>query len=89
MTLNQMIFEFKKHSVQPGITALAMNGNIHCGPECARLEKEVDALIAAVQFMIVYSLKLTRIDKLIEIFPTIDQAAHGFSSQGSTTAPQA
>jgi len=31
--------------------------------------------------MIDYSLKLTKADKLIEIFPTVDQAAKGFSGR--------
>ena len=98
-----------------------MKGSIHCGPECARLEEEVDGLIAArqtrvifdmagvthadsaamgsivrcltklksaggalriaaAQPMIDYSLKLTRVDKLIEMFPTVDLAAQEFSA---------
>jgi len=100
--------------------ALGIRGNIHCGPECARLEREVDGMIAAhetcvildmagvthvdsaaigaivrcftklksaggglriaaVEPMIEYSLKLTKVDKLLGIFPTVDQAARGFS----------
>ena len=115
-----MILEFTKRTLQPGVTALAMQGSIHCGPECARLEREVDGMIAAretrvifdmagvthadsaaigaivrclaklksaggalriaaVQPMIDYSLKLTQVDKVIEMFPTVDQAAKGFS----------
>jgi anti-sigma B factor antagonist len=115
-----MILEFTKRTVQPGVTALAILGNIHCGPECARLEREVDGMIAAretrvifdmagvthadsaaigaivrclaklksaggglriaaTQSMIDHSLKLTKVDKVIEIFPTVDQAAQGFS----------
>jgi hypothetical protein len=30
--------------------------------------------------MIDHSLKLTKVDKVIEIFPTVDQAAKGFSA---------
>jgi anti-anti-sigma factor len=115
-----MILDFTKRTLQPGLTVLAMSGSIHCGPECARLEREVDKLIAAretrvifdmagvthadsaamgtivkcltklksaggglriaaAQSMIDYSLKLTKLDKLIEVFPTVDQAAQGFS----------
>lgn len=114
-----MILEFSKRTVQPGVTALEIKGNIHCGPECARLEREVDCMIAAgetcvildmagvthadsaaigaivrclaklncaggglriaaPQSMIDYSLKLTRVHKLVETFPTVDQAAKGF-----------
>ncbi len=36
--------------------------------------------IAAVQPMIDYSLKLTKVDKVIEIFPTVELAAKGFSA---------
>ena len=42
-----MILIFTRRSLQPGLTALAIQGNIHCGPECLRLENEVDALLAA------------------------------------------
>lgn len=110
-----MILQFTKKTLQPGVTALQILGNIHCGPECARLEREVDAMIAAQekhvifdmagvthadsaaigtivrcltklkgaggtlriaapQPMIDYSLKLTKVDKIIEIFPTVEQA---------------
>lgn len=34
--------------------------------------------IAATQSMIDHSLKLTRVDQVIEIFRTVDQAANGF-----------
>jgi anti-sigma B factor antagonist len=114
-----VILEFTKRTLQPGVAALAIQGSIHCGPECARLEREVDGLIAAretrvifdmagvthadsaamgslvkcltklkgaggalriagAQPMVDYSLKLTKVDKLIEMFPTVDQAASGF-----------
>ena len=116
-----MILDFTTRALQTGMAALAMRGSIHCGPECARLEREVEAMIAshqtrvifdmagvthadsaamgaivncltklkkaggglriaAAQPMIEYSLRLTKIDKLIEIFPTVDQAAKGFSA---------
>lgn len=111
------------------MTALAIKGSIHCGPECARLEREVDALIAvretwvifdmtavthadsaaigsivrcltklksvggalriaAAQPMIDYSLKMTKVDKLIEMFPTVDQAAKGFSARDGSAGSQ-
>lgn len=110
------------------MTALVMHGSIHCGPECARLEREVDGLIAAHQTrvifdmagvthadsaaigaiirslmklksaggalriaaahpMIEHSLKLTKVDKLIEMFPTVDQAAKEFSADGTASIP--
>jgi hypothetical protein len=38
--------------------------------------------------MIDHSLKLTKVDKLIEMFPTVEQAAKGFSASDASTAPQ-
>lgn len=35
--------------------------------------------IACAQSMVDYSLKLTKVDQVIELFPTLDQAAKGFS----------
>lgn len=119
-----MILIFTRQSLQPGLTALSIQGNIHCGPECLRLENEVDSLLAAhetriifdmagvthadsaaigsmvrclskakraggglriasAQPMINYSLKLTKVDKIIEMFPTVEQAAEGFSPSAS------
>jgi anti-sigma B factor antagonist len=116
-----MILDFAKRTVQPGVTALQMKGSIHCGPDCARIEREVDALIAAHEInvifdmagvthadstaigsivkclaklksaggglriaaahqMIDYSLKLTKVDKVIAMFPSVEEAAEGFSS---------
>lgn len=123
-----MILNFTKRTLQPDITALVMQGSIHCGPDCARLEREVDGLIAARQTrvifdmagvthadsaaiasivrslmklksaggalriaathpMIEHSLRLTKVDKLIEIFPTVDLAAMGFSAGGAASMP--
>jgi anti-sigma B factor antagonist len=115
--------------MQPGVTVLAMQGSIHCGPECARLEREVDEMIAArethvifdmagvthadsaaigsivrcltklknaggglriaaIQPMIDYSLKLTKVDHLIETFPTVELAAMGFSAPEASAGQQ-
>ena len=125
-----MILDFTKRALPPGITVLAMQGSIHCGPECARLEREVDEMIAAretrvifdmagvthadsaaigaivrclaklksaggglriaaAQSMIDHSLKLTKVDKVIEMFPTVDQAAQGFSGPEPSAGPRA
>jgi anti-anti-sigma factor len=125
-----VILEFTKRTVQPGMAVLAMRGSIHCGPECARLEKEVDALItaretrlifdmqgvthadsaaigtivrcyaklkkeggglriAAMQSMVDYSLKLTKVDRVIELFPTVEQATQGFSGPEASAGLQA
>jgi len=40
--------------------------------------------MAAVQPVIAHSLKLTRVDTLIEMFPTVDQAAANFTSLDPT-----
>ena len=123
-----MIPQLTKRTLQPGITTLEIQGSIHCGPECARLEREVDGMgrmretrvifdlaglthadsaaigaivrclaklkdaggalrIAAAQPMIDHSLKLTKVDKIIEMFPTVEQAAKGFSASDASTAP--
>jgi anti-sigma B factor antagonist len=125
-----VILQFTRRTLQPGTIALEMKGSIHSGPECARLCREVDELIAArdtrvifnmagvthadsaaigaivkclsklksaggalriagVQPMLDYSLKLTKVDQLIEIFPTVDQAAKGFSLPDGSAADQA
>ena len=121
-----MILGFTKRPLQTGMTALAIQGSIHCGPECARLEREVDGMIAAgetlvifdlagvthadsaaigsivrcltklkssggalriaaPQAMIEYSLKLTKVDQLIEIFPTVEQAMKRFGEPEAST----
>jgi anti-anti-sigma factor len=125
-----MILHFTKRTLQPGVTVLEMQGSIHCGPECARLEREVDGMIAAhetrvifdmagvthadsaaigsivkclaklksaggalriaaVQSMIDYSLKLAKVDNLIEIFPTVELAAKAFSTPETSAGQQA
>jgi anti-sigma B factor antagonist len=124
-----VILHFTKRTFPQGVSVLAMQGSIHCGPECARLEREVDEMIAAhetrvifdmagvthadsaaigtivrcltklknaggglriaaIQPMIDYSLKLTKVNKVIEIFPTVDQAAMGFSAPEASAGQQ-
>jgi len=114
-----MMLEFTKRHLDAGMAALAIKGSIHCGPECSRLEREVDGMIAARQTrvildlagvthadsaaigaivrclaklrdsggglriaapqpMIEYSLKLTKVDQIIEMFPTVEQASERF-----------
>src|SRR5215468_9874922 len=116
-----MMLQFTKQPLGTGMAALTIKGSIHCGPECARLEREVDGMIAArevrvifdmagvthadsaaigsivrcltklkesggglriagAQSMIDYSLRLTKVDKVIEMFPTLADAEAGFSS---------
>ena len=121
--------DFTKRTLQPNVTVLEMKGSIHCGPDCARLEREVDGMIvaqqtrvifdmagvthadsaaigaivrcftklksaagglriAAAQPMIEHSLKLTKVDMLIEMSPTVDQAAKGFSGPHKSSGQQ-
>jgi anti-anti-sigma factor len=124
------MIDFAKQALQPGVTVLEMKGSIHCGPECARLEREVDGMIAAHQTRVIFdmagvthadsaaigsivrcftklksaggalriaaahpmvehSLKLTKVDMLIELSPTVDQAAKGFSAPHESAGQQA
>jgi anti-sigma B factor antagonist len=114
-----VILNFTKRTLQPGIASLHIQGSMHTGPDCARLVREIDALIAAQETrvifdlgalthadsaaigaivrcltnlkkaggtlriaaahpMIVHSMELTHVDKLIQMFPTVDQAAKEF-----------
>jgi len=123
-----MILDFIKRTLQPGITVLSMYGSIHSGPECERLEREVDRMIAlretrvifdmtgvthadsaaigaivrclgklknaggglrigGAQAMIDHSLRLTKVDKIIEMFATVEQAAQGFSAPDARGVP--
>jgi len=115
-----MILQFAKQQIEPGVIALVIKGSIHCGPECARLEKQVDELIgnretrvifdmagvthmdsaaigslvrcltklksaggglrmACAQPMVDYSLKITKLDKLLPNFQSVREDAAGFS----------
>jgi anti-sigma B factor antagonist len=110
-----MILKFTRRELEPGLAVLEIHGNIHCGPECARLERQVDELlasretrvifdmagvthmdsaaigsivrslsklkeaggslrIAGAQSMIDFSLRLTKIHKIIEMFSTVEEA---------------
>src|SRR5271154_4123807 len=104
--------------------AVEIYGSVHNGPDCMRLQKEVDAIIAAGETrvifdlaglthadsaaigvivrcltklkgaggalriaaahpMILHSLKLTKVDKLIGMFPTVELAAAEFLVSGA------
>ena len=45
--------------------------------------------IASVRPMVDYSLKLTKVDRVIDIFPSVDLAAKGFSVPDAGALPQA
>jgi len=110
-----MIIAASKDSPKPGVTVLHLKGSVHSGPDCRRLEQEVEQLagsstlvildlsevthvdssaigsivrcftklkssggklrLAGCAGMIELSLKLTRLDKVLEIFPTTAAAA--------------
>ena len=48
--------QFARNQIEPGVTALAITGNIHCGPECSQLESEVDKLIEEKQTQLIFDL---------------------------------
>lgn len=114
-----MILEISKEQVKDGITVLTMRGSVHTGPDCRRVEHEVEELLrenqtraifdltgvthidsaaigvvvrcysrlknaggalrlAGCNAMIASSLKLTKVDKIIDIFPTAETAADNF-----------
>lgn len=114
-----MILQFFRHEIAPGVATLEIKGNVHCGPECARLEREVDALLqdklvhvvfdlkgvthmdsaaigaivrcfsklksaggalrlANAQPMIEHSLKITKVDRIIPLYPGVSEAAADF-----------
>src|SRR5271168_3764814 len=124
-----MILNFKKRTLQPGMIAIEIQGSMHNGPDCMRLQKEIDAMIAGGETrvifdlaglthadsaaigaivrclmklkgaggalriatahpMIAYSLKLTKVDMLVEMFPTVEQAAKGFSEPDASASQQ-
>jgi anti-sigma B factor antagonist len=119
-----MILQFSTKQIEPGLTSLAIKGSIHCGPECARLERQVDELIgqreyrvifdmagvshmdsaaigslvrclmklkkaggglrmACAQPMVDYSIKLTKLDKLMPNYHSVEAAADGFLTAGA------
>jgi anti-sigma B factor antagonist len=125
-----VILSLAKRTLQPGVVALEIKGSMHTGPDCTRLMKEVDGLIAAQETrvifdlgtlthadsaaigaivrcltnlkkaggalriaaahpMIVHSLKLTKVDRLIQMFPTVDEAAKEFPAPGTSPSQQA
>jgi len=114
-----VILQMTKRQFKPGVTVVEMKGSIHCGPDCRRVEHEVDALIQAGQIHVIFdmsglthidsaaigsivrcfsnlkkasgelrlagargmlegTLKLTKIDRVIPLFPTATDAAVNF-----------
>jgi len=120
-----VILEISKGQLKDGIAVLELRGSIHTGPDCRRVEHEVDDLVrgnqtraifdftgithidsaaigtvvrcysklknaggmlrlAGCNGMIDSSLKLTKIDKVIGIFPTASTAAENFPLPNSS-----
>ncbi|HTP69762.1 MAG TPA: STAS domain-containing protein [Dongiaceae bacterium] len=116
-----MILLLDKTSPKPGVAVVQIKGSIHSGPDCRRVEQEVEQLIGAKQNFVILdlsqvthidsaaigsivrcltrakesggrlclagcagmieaSLKLTRLDKVLEIFPTAAAAAEKHSA---------
>jgi anti-sigma B factor antagonist len=114
-----VILEITKGQLKDGIAVLELRGSIHTGPDCRRVEQEVEVLVrgnqtraifdftgvthidsaaigtvvrcysklkiaggmlrlAGCNGMIDSSLKLTKVDKVIGIFPTASAAAEDF-----------
>jgi anti-sigma B factor antagonist len=117
--VDNVILEITKGQLKDGIAVLTLRGSIHTGPDCRRVEQEVEDLVrgnqtraifdltgithidsaaigtvvrcfsklknaggmlrlAGCNGMIESSLKLTRVDKVIGIFPTASTAAEDF-----------
>lgn len=114
-----MILELSKGQLKDGVTLLNLRGSIHTGPDCRRVEHEVDDFLAnrqhrvvfdlsgvthidsaaigtivrcfsklkaaggmlrlaGCQDMILSSLKLTKVDKIIGLYPNAAAAAEDF-----------
>jgi anti-sigma B factor antagonist len=117
--LNTVILEITKGQLKDGIAVLTLRGSIHTGPDCRRVEQEVEDLLRGNQIRAIFdltgithidsaaigtvvrcysklknaggmlrlagcngmidsSLKLTKVDKVIGIFPTASAAAEDF-----------
>ena len=112
-----------KIEIRPGVIVLEMTGQIYMGPDCQRIQQEVEQLLgrsekriifdlervsyvdssgvgaivkcfstlkksggslrlAGVKGMIANVLKMSQVDKIIEIYPTAVEAAGNFLSEG-------
>ena len=111
-----MILLINKSTLKQGVVVLQMKGSIHSGPDCRRVEHEVEQLIGAKSHFVILdltdvthidsaaigsivrcftqvknsggrlylagcagmieaSIKLTKLDKVLEMFPTAAAAA--------------
>ena len=116
-----MILLLNKTTPKPGVTVVHMKGSIHSGPDCRRVEQEIEQVIGAKSTLVILdltevthidsaaigsivrcftrvknnggrlclsgcagmieaSIKLTRLDKVLELFPTYAAAAEKYSA---------
>jgi anti-anti-sigma factor len=111
-----------REQLKAGVTVVRMKGSIHSGPDCRRVEREVEDLVQAKQLHLIFDLtgvthidssaigsivkclttlrrangdlrmaglqgmlegtmRLTKVDKVIAIFPTAAEASADFPKQ--------
>jgi anti-anti-sigma factor len=51
-----VILHLVKTSPKQGVTVLQMKGSIHSGPDCRRLEQEIEKLIGAKEVFVIFDL---------------------------------
>ena len=58
-----MILQLTKSNPKSGVTVMHLQGSVHCGPDCRRLEDETDQLIGAKEnFVVIDFAQVTHID---------------------------
>jgi anti-anti-sigma factor len=58
-----VILQISKSTPKPGVSIVQMKGSIHCGPDCRRVEQEVESLIGAKETFVIFDLAgVTHID---------------------------
>lgn len=58
-----MILQLVKSSPKPGVVLIQMKGSIHSGPDCRRVEHEIDTVISARETSVIFDLaEVTHID---------------------------
>lgn len=78
-----MILQFTKKQIVPGLTSLEIKGSIHCGPECARLEQQVNELIGAKETRVIFDMTgVTHVDSaaigaIVRCFSKLKNAGGG------------
>lgn len=58
-----MILHITKANPKSGVTIVHLNGSVHCGPDCHRLEQETDRLVGSKDNFVVFDFAhVTHID---------------------------